>query len=245
MHPQQPFRNIWNEDHGTVISAELVSVATIAFIGLIVTLSAMRDATISELSDVAGSVQDLNQSYSVNAATGPSGSKVGSQFVDATDPGDEAEDVLGAIQNGIVFSAPLDESDSTAAPPVSQRFEAEGGEATPTVGGGYADGWIVWSNGQIFVNVDLIEDGIYEFSSRLWGSRGGPDLPNAALLVNGTAIDDFDIVPTSHADAQVYSVETSLPAGTHQFGVAFTNDFYQPPIDRNLFVDWLQIFGPN
>ncbi len=123
--------------------------------------------------------------------------------------------------------------------------EAESDEANPTVGGPYDEGWIVWSNGEICFNATLPADGTYTFSSRLWASQGGPDLANAAFIVDGVQVADFDIVETSHATAGVYSFDVVLPAGDHEFCVAFTNDFFMPPIDRNLFVDWMSISGPN
>ena len=167
----------------------------------------------------------------------------GSSFLDATDHCDIPDDVAGEIDNCIVFTGPEDEAEPSI--PVTYTFEAEGDDATPTVGGPYSEGWIVWSNGQISVDVDIPEDGLYKFSSRLFGSRGGPDLPNAALLVDGTVIQDFDIVPTSQDSAEHYCVEVFLTAGSHNFAVAFTNDFFAPPIDRNLFVDSLSVTGPN
>lgn len=230
------------QDHGTVISTELLCVATIAIVGLVVALTSLRDAAISELSDVAGAVQDFNQCYSFNPAAGHSATTHGSSFLDATDHCDEPGDVAGAIQNCIVFSDPEDED---SGPLVSIRVEAESDDVETTTGGPTSEGWIVWSNGQLSTTIEIPEDGNYWFFARLWGSHGGPDLPNAALLVDGVAIDDFDIVPTSFATAETYHIDVTLPAGSHDFAVEFTNDFYMPPIDRNLFVDWLEIVGPD
>ena len=144
------------------------------------------------------------------------------------------------------MTEPEDEiGSSSTSDPVSFLIEAEGDDVETTAGGGYSEGWIVWSNGQIFVDLEIPEDGEYKFSANLWGSQGGPDLPNAAFLVDGVPIQDFDISQTSHATAEEYCVVVNLTAGTHQFAVEFTNDFFAPPIDRNLFVDYLQVTGPN
>lgn len=103
-------RKLWRDDRGFVISIELILISTIAVIGLITGLTAVRDAVVSELSDVAGAVQDMNQSYSFNGATGHSGSTAGSDFQDRTDHCDDADDIAGQADNCITFSvAPSDE----------------------------------------------------------------------------------------------------------------------------------------
>lgn len=103
-------KNLWNDDAGFIISMELILIATIAVIGLITGLTAVRDAVVAELSDVAGSVQDLNQSYAFTGVTGHSGDTAGSGFEDALDHCDDAEDTSGAADNCIAFTAaPSDE----------------------------------------------------------------------------------------------------------------------------------------
>lgn len=103
-------QKLWNDNAGFVVSIELILIATIAVIGLIAGMTAVRDGVVSELSDVAGSVQDLNQSYSYNGVTGHSASTSGSNFTDATDFCDDAEDIAGQADNCITFDgAPADE----------------------------------------------------------------------------------------------------------------------------------------
>ena len=101
---------LWNDDAGFIVSIELILIATIAVIGLIAGLTSIRDGVVSELSDVAGSVQDLNQSYTFNGVVGHSASTAGSGFTDATDFCDDAEDIAGQADNCITFDgAPADE----------------------------------------------------------------------------------------------------------------------------------------
>lgn len=57
-------RQLLNDEAGFIISAELVLVATILVIGLVVGLSEIQHAVVSELNDVADAVGQLNQSYS-------------------------------------------------------------------------------------------------------------------------------------------------------------------------------------
>ncbi len=80
-----------NDEAGFIISAELVLVATLLVIGLIVGLSEVQHAVVSELNDVADAIGEVNQSYSysgfhkcdqggrVHAAT------YGSSFADTSD----------------------------------------------------------------------------------------------------------------------------------------------------------------
>ena len=123
----------------------------------------------------------------------------------------------------------------------SIMVQGEGPEVTATVGTGESNGWNLYSDGQLFFNVDLPEDCTYTFCARLWASRGGPDLANAAFIVDGVQIADFDIAATTFDNAEVHCVDVPLSAGNHQFAVAFTNDFFDAPIDRNLFVDYMSV----
>ena len=53
-------RQLWNDEGGVVVSAELVLVGTILVIGLITGLSSLRDAVITELADVGGAIAQLD-----------------------------------------------------------------------------------------------------------------------------------------------------------------------------------------
>lgn len=55
--------NLWNDEAGFVVSAELVLVATLLVIGLIVGLSEIQHAVVAELNDVGDAFGQLNQSY--------------------------------------------------------------------------------------------------------------------------------------------------------------------------------------
>lgn len=104
--------SLWRDEAGFIVSIELILIATIAVVGLIVGLTAVRDAVVSELSDVAGAIQDLNQCYSFNGVIGHSGETCGSSYTDATDWCDDAEDAPGEADNCITFekALPTDES---------------------------------------------------------------------------------------------------------------------------------------
>ena len=94
---------LWNDECGFVLSVELVLISTIAVIGLLAGITAIRDAVISEMSDVAGAVQDLNQSYSYFGVTGHSAATSGASFTDELDYCDSSEDTAAEVDNCIVI----------------------------------------------------------------------------------------------------------------------------------------------
>lgn len=58
------FHQLWNEESGFIVSAELVLIATLLIIGLIVGLSEVQHAAVTELNDVADAIGEVNQSFS-------------------------------------------------------------------------------------------------------------------------------------------------------------------------------------
>ena len=90
-----------HDESGFVVTIELILIVTILVIGSIAGLAAVRDAVVSELSDVGGAIQDLNQSYSFAGVNGASASSAGSGFTDSTDfcdsPGDPANQIDNCI----------------------------------------------------------------------------------------------------------------------------------------------------
>lgn len=61
-------RNLWQDELGAILSTEIVLVAVVAVIGLVVGLASVRDSMVSELADVGGSMQELNQSFSITGS---------------------------------------------------------------------------------------------------------------------------------------------------------------------------------
>jgi len=100
-------KKLWNDEAGFVVSAELILIATVAVLGLLVGLAAVRDGIVSELSDVAGAFQDVNQSYSIDGVIGHNANTAGFDFLDTTDECDSADDASGQADNCIVFSGPI------------------------------------------------------------------------------------------------------------------------------------------
>lgn len=95
---------------GFIVSIELLLVVTICVLGLMVGATSIRDAVTSEVSDVAGAVQDLSQCYSVSGMAGHSSKSSGMNYLDLLDFCDSNEDLAESIDNCIVVdSSPEDE----------------------------------------------------------------------------------------------------------------------------------------
>jgi Flp pilus assembly pilin Flp len=94
------FTNLWNDEAGFIVSAELILIATIVVIGLIVGLSEVQHAVVAELNDVADAFGSVNQSfyYSGMSAKKSDGclksSMAGSSFRDTTDDCDNNQCAL-------------------------------------------------------------------------------------------------------------------------------------------------------
>lgn len=97
-------QKFWSDDQGFVVSSELVLIATVVVIGLLTGLAAVRDAVISELSDVAGAIQDINESYSIDGVVGHNANTAGFNYLDGTDECDSNDDPAGVADNCITFN---------------------------------------------------------------------------------------------------------------------------------------------
>lgn len=92
-------------------STELILVSTVALIGLAAGFTSVRDSVISEISDLSGSLQDVNNDYEFSGLSSGTSSTAGSDFVDALDVSDSPDDAAGSIDNFISFIAPIDEGE--------------------------------------------------------------------------------------------------------------------------------------
>lgn len=67
---QASIRTLWNEEHGAVVSAEIMLVGTLLVIGVIVGLKSVRDSVVTELADTAQAFSMANQSFFFGNAWG-------------------------------------------------------------------------------------------------------------------------------------------------------------------------------
>jgi len=84
-------KQLWNDEAGFLVSAELVLVATILVIGVISGLLSVRDAVITELADVGGAIGSINQSFALRGTAAHSTANAGSGFNDLVDFCDASE----------------------------------------------------------------------------------------------------------------------------------------------------------
>ena len=86
-------KNLWNDECGVIISAELALVLTIAVLAMVVGLSEVAVAVNTELNDLSNAIGALNQSYTFTGFVGAGSAGIvklksvyaGTVFTDAPD----------------------------------------------------------------------------------------------------------------------------------------------------------------
>jgi endoglucanase len=106
--------------------------------------------------------------------------------------------------------------------------------ATKTTGGPTADVYGIWTNGYIEDSVNFPVSGKYSFIVMASGSAAAGLWPEMEIRIDQSTIDS---VTVHSATWGTYVIEGNIPAGIHNLAIAFTNDYYNPPEDRNLYVD--------
>lgn len=82
-------KTLWYEEEGAVISSELVMLSTVLVIGMMAGLNAVHTAVVTEMSDLAGGMGGLNQSFSIGGIRSPGAETAGHVFFDRTEGVDE------------------------------------------------------------------------------------------------------------------------------------------------------------
>lgn len=111
-------KQLWSDEAGLVVSAELVFVTSILSIGMIVGISAARDGVTSELADIGDAVTEYNQGYSVSAIRGHGAAISGSAYNDNRDYCDATADDGGAGDEGCIARDNLQTYNEADATPV-------------------------------------------------------------------------------------------------------------------------------
>lgn len=88
------FTNLYNDEAGFIVSAELVLVSSIVVLGMMVGLSEVAHGINGELEDVGSAFGSINQSYRVSGYIGAKGRTVGSRFNDFRDECDGQFDIV-------------------------------------------------------------------------------------------------------------------------------------------------------
>ena len=98
------------------------------------------------------------------------------------------------------------------------------------------------TSGTIATRVRFAKARRYAFAIRASGSEAKGELPNVDLTIDGKKIGN---VTLRRETWHTIRLEADVPAGEHEVGLAFTNDYYDatqdPPIDRNLRIGSLEI----
>ncbi len=89
------FSNLWKEEAGFVISAELILVSTIAVLAMVAGLSEVAYGVSQELEDTGSAFAAINQGFYFTGLCGHAGASSGSCFTDLMDFCDHAGDVVG------------------------------------------------------------------------------------------------------------------------------------------------------
>ncbi len=112
---------------------------------------------------------------------------------------------------------------------------------THEVGDVSGPGWMLWSDGSLYVPVTLPTRTSYRITARMSSSDCADGVfGDAELSVDGISLGTFTTTAT-YAD---YSGEIELGSGPHTVAVTFLNDCWIEGVaDRNLIVDWVRIEG--
>lgn len=94
------------------------------------------------------------------------------------------------------------------------------------------------TNGTIYATVHFAKTGEYEFAIRASGTEAAGEFPNIEVSIDAKRIGS---VTLSRPGWQILRLEAEVSEGEHKVGLSFTNDFYDPPADRNLKIGHLEI----
>lgn len=109
-------------------------------------------------------------------------------------------------------------------------YEAE--DINHQTGGSHPNAWNIWDNGYIWFNHNF-QGGTEEMVVRAAGQEGA-GWPLMQVRVNGNVVHTASVDDDEYDN---YSFSFPAPTGSARVEIAFVNDYYAPPIDRNLFVD--------
>ena len=106
-----------------------------------------------------------------------------------------------------------------------------------TTGSASGGAWAMYSNGQISQKINFIASGNYQFGVMARGTLLGRVGPRLVLRIDGKAMDSITVNSTT---MKLYTMVTDLSVGVHEIALAFDNDQYQPPEDRNVWIDYIR-----
>jgi predicted xylan-binding protein with Ca-dependent carbohydrate-binding module len=140
-----------------------------------------------------------------------------------------------AVKAGRYASALLGGLGASFRLPEGLRIEAES-MININVAACATNGGLVWlnSNGRIESTARFTTTGYYTFEMVAGGMAAQGVMPQVALAIDGVNRTNLFLRTTNQAS---YTLTLYVTAGTHKVGLAFLNDFYAPPEDRNAAFD--------
>jgi len=102
----------------------------------------------------------------------------------------------------------------------------------------YDNGWNIYDNGYASFS-HTFTGGPAQLVVRAAGQNAN-GWPNMRVTVNGTTVYNANVTSATFSD---YTVSFTAPVGRAEVRVYFTNDLYQPPLDRNLFLDKVTVLN--
>lgn len=109
---------------------------------------------------------------------------------------------------------------------------------TKTTGNAVTDGWELLSNGYLEDSVNFPSSGDYRFDVVARSDYAGGAWARMEVRVDQNPIATITVDSDSW---KTFSTEGFVTSGTHKVAIAFINDYYSPPEDRNLYVDKITI----
>lgn len=109
-----------------------------------------------------------------------------------------------------------------------------------STGGYVTGGWNIWTNGYISTQHGF-SGGSAEIAVVARGKAANGVWPHMVVRVGGVVVGERDVDTTEWS---TYSIPFTTTAGAKEVRVSFTNDYYVPPKDRNLYVDAVSVVCP-
>ena len=102
-------------------------------------------------------------------------------------------------------------------------------------------GWNMYVNGYVAQNITVPETALYLFGVVARGTQAFGEYPQMVLRIDGNF---RDAVTVDSETWYLYTLTAELTAGEHELALAFTNDAWAPPEDRNLYMAEVR-YGPD
>jgi hypothetical protein len=96
----------------------------------------------------------------------------------------------------------------------------------------------LYGNGHIYLDVRFASSREYRFQVNAKGTSAAGEYPNVRLEIDGEIVGEQML---QQPGWETLTFKAFVDAGVHRVSLAFTNDYWDPPEDRNLDINWLKI----